>query len=239
MRIQGYDMRGPRSARRRRSLLGFGQIAPTGASAGHQGFPAFGIDRKLGIEPDAPRRTFRPRAGSSRIVSARTRKPALASEYRCLPGRTGPSGVRSASEPADAILELILRLEQETSKARGRLAKSLRRLGFDPEMTGAQLAETLQALGAEASPLIDHPDYVVRVIPPVGPPELLHVRVKAGLAHHHGEEHVLMVPLEVQSQVELVEAAAAAAVGFYRSIYACPQCGERVTVALLHEQRPT
>ena len=73
----------------------------------------------------------------------------------------------SASEPADAILELILRLEQETSTARRRLRASLRRLGFDPKMTTAQLAETLRALGAEAPPLIARPDYEVRVIPPV------------------------------------------------------------------------
>jgi hypothetical protein len=141
-------------------------------------------------------------------------------------------------EPADAILELILRLERETSRARGRLQKSLRRLGFDPEMTMAQLAETLRALGAEAPPLIERPDYQLRVIPPVGRPEHLHVWVKAGLAHHHGDEHVLMVPLEAETQDEEVEAAAAAAVGFYRAVYACPQCGERVTVALVHEQRP-
>jgi hypothetical protein len=141
-------------------------------------------------------------------------------------------------EAADAILELILRLERETSRARGRLRESLRRLGFDPEMTMAQLAETLRALGAEAPPLIERPDYEVRVLPPVGPPGLLYVWVKAGLTHHHGDEHVLMVPLESETQDEEAEAAAAAAVGFYRAIYACPQCGERVTVALLHEQRP-
>jgi hypothetical protein len=35
--LEGYDMHGPRSARRRRSRLGFGQIAPTGASAGRPG----------------------------------------------------------------------------------------------------------------------------------------------------------------------------------------------------------
>jgi hypothetical protein len=34
--LEDYDMHGPRSARRRRSRLGFGQIAPTGASAGRQ-----------------------------------------------------------------------------------------------------------------------------------------------------------------------------------------------------------
>jgi hypothetical protein len=141
-------------------------------------------------------------------------------------------------ETADAILEWILRLEHETSAARRRLGKSLRRLGIDPEMTMAQLGERLRALGAEAPPLIERPDYEVRVTPPVGPPGLLHVRVKAGLAHHHGEEHVLMVPLEAETQNEVADAAAAAAVGFYRSIYAFPQCGERVTVALLHEQRP-
>ena len=44
--------------------------------------------------------------------------------------------------------------------------------------------------------------------------------------------------LEVETQTDEAEAAAAAAVGFYRAVYACPQCGERVTVALLHEQRP-
>jgi hypothetical protein len=86
--------------------------------------------------------------------------------------------------------------------------------------------------------LIERPDYEVRVIPPVGPPGLLHVWVKAGLAHHHGDEHVLMVRLEVDTQTDEAEAAAAAAVRFYRAVYACPQCGERVTVALLHEQRP-
>jgi len=143
-----------------------------------------------------------------------------------------------APEPADAILELILRLEQEAKRARRRLGASLRRLGFDPEMTAAQLAETLRALGAEAPPLIERPDYQVRVIPPVGPLGLVHVWVKAGLAHHHGDEHVLMVPLEAETQDEEAEAATAAAVGFYRSVYACPKCGERVTVALLHEQRP-
>jgi hypothetical protein len=141
-------------------------------------------------------------------------------------------------EPADAILELILRLERETSKARGRLRQSLRRLGFDPEMTIAQLAETLRELGAEAPPLIERPDYEVRVIPPVGRPGLLHVWVRAGLAHHHGDEHVLMVRLEAETQDAEAEGAAAAAVGFYRAIYACPQCGERVTVAVLHEQWP-
>jgi len=78
----------------------------------------------------------------------------------------------------------------------------------------------------------------VRVIPPVGPPELLHVRVKAGLAHHHGMKHVLMVPLEAETQDEEAEAAAAVAVGFYRAVYACPTRGEHVTVALLHEQWP-
>jgi hypothetical protein len=141
-------------------------------------------------------------------------------------------------EPADAVLELILRLEQEASVARGRLRASLRRLGFDPEMTTAQLAETLRALGAEAPPLIERPDYEVRVIPRAGRPGLLHVWVKAGLAHHHGDEHVLMVPLETDTQGEEAEAAAAAAVGFYRAVYACPGCGERITVALLHEQWP-
>jgi hypothetical protein len=144
----------------------------------------------------------------------------------------------SAPEPADAILELILRLEREASRARRQLGASLRRLGFDPEMTTAQLAETLRALGAGAPPLIERPDYEVRVIPPVGPPGLLHVWVKAGLGHHHGDEHVLMVPLESETEDQEAEAAAAAAVGFYRAVYACPQCGERVTVALLHEQRP-
>jgi len=133
---------------------------------------------------------------------------------------------------------LILRLEQETSEARRRLGASLRRLGFDPEMTTAQLAETLRALAAEAPPLIERPDYQVRVIPPVGPPGLVFVWVKAGLAHHHGDEHVLMVPLEAETQDEEAVAATAAAVGFCRSVYACPQCGEHVTVALLHEQRP-
>jgi len=163
---------------------------------------------------------------------------AYAFDDLCLPGRTKLSGMGSAPEPADAILELILRLEQEASKARGRLRKSLRRLGFDSDMTMAQLAETLRALGAEAPPLIERPDYEVRVIPPVGPPGLLHVWVKAGLAHHHGDEHVLMVRLEAETQDEDAEAAAAAAFGFYRAVYACPQCGERVTVAVLHEQRP-
>jgi hypothetical protein len=142
-----------------------------------------------------------------------------------------------APEPADAILELILSLEQEASKARGRLRESLRRLGFDSDMTMAHVAKTLRALGAEAPPLIERPDYEVRVIPPVGPHGVLHVWVKAGLAHHHGAEHVLMVPLEAETQDEEGEAAAAAAVGFYRAVYACPQCGERVTVAVLHEQR--
>ena len=47
-----------------------------------------------------------------------------------------------------------------------------------------------------------------------------------------------MVPLETATQDEEAEGAAAAAFGFYRSVYACPQCGERVTVALLHEQWP-
>lgn len=121
-------------------------------------------------------------------------------------------------ETAAAILELILSLEQEVSKARRQLGKSLRRLGIDREMTMAQLGERLRALGAEAPPLIERPDYEVRVIPPVGPSGLLHVRVKAGLAHHHGEEHVLMVPLEVETQNEVAKAAAAAAVGFYRSV---------------------
>ena len=146
--------------------------------------------------------------------------------------------MESAPEPADAILELILRLEEEARKARGRLGESLRRLGINPEMTVAQLAETLRALGAEAPPIIEHPDYEVRVIPPVGPPGLLRVWVKAGLAHHHSDEHVLMVPLEAETQDAEAEKAAAAAVGFYRAVYACPQCGERVTVAVLHEQRP-
>jgi hypothetical protein len=144
----------------------------------------------------------------------------------------------SGAEPADAILEFILRLEQEVSRARRQLRASLRRLGISPEMTGAQLGETLRALGAEAPPLIAHPDYEVRVIPPVGPPGELWIRVKAGLAHHHDEEHVLIMPLEAVSQDEVAEAAGAAAVGFYRAVYACPQCGERVTIALLHEQRP-
>jgi hypothetical protein len=143
-----------------------------------------------------------------------------------------------APEPADAILELILRLEEEAGVARASLRDSLRRLGFDPEMTVTQLAETLRALGGEAQPIIERPDYEVRVIPPVGQPGLVHVWVKAGLAHHHGDEHVLMVPLEAETQTEEAEAAAAAAVGFYRAVYACPQCGERITVALLHEQRP-
>lgn len=141
-------------------------------------------------------------------------------------------------ETADAILELILRLEQEASKARRRLGASLRGLGIDPTLTMAQLGERLRALGAEAPSLIERPDYEVRVIPPVDRPGLLHVRVKAGLAHHHGAEHVLMVALEGETQDEVAEAAAAAAIGFYRAVYACPACGERVTVALLHEQRP-
>ena len=144
----------------------------------------------------------------------------------------------SAPEAADAILELILRLEQEANKAQGRLQASLRRLGFDPEMTTAQLAETLRGLGAEAPPLITRPDYVVRVSPPVGPPGLLRVWVKAGLAHHHGDEHVLMVSLEAETPDEEVLTGAAAAAGFHRAVYACPRCGERVTVALLHEQQP-
>lgn len=144
----------------------------------------------------------------------------------------------SGAEPADAILEFILRLEQEASRARRQLRASLRRLGFDSEMTTAQLGETLRALGAEVAPLIARPDYEVRVISPVGPPGQLRIRVKAGLAHHHGEEHVLMVPLEAVTEDEVAEAAGAAAVGFHRAVYACPDCGERVTVALLHEQTP-
>jgi hypothetical protein len=144
----------------------------------------------------------------------------------------------SVPEPADAILEFILRLEQEASRARQQLRASLRRLGVRPEMTMTQLGETLQALGAEAPPVIARPDYEVRVSPPVGPPGQLRIRVKAGLAHHHAEEHVLMVPLEAVTQDEVAEAAGAAAVGFFRAVYACPHCGERVTVALLHEQRP-
>ena len=47
----------------------------------------------------------------------------------------------SEPEPADAILELILRLEEEASVARVKLRESLRRLGFDPEMTSAQLTD--------------------------------------------------------------------------------------------------
>jgi hypothetical protein len=133
---------------------------------------------------------------------------------------------------------LILRFEQEASKARRQLGTSLRRLGIDPGMTMAQLGQRLRALGAQAPPLIRRPDYEVRVSPPVGPSGLLHVRVKAGLAHHHGPEDVLMVALEAATQDEEADLAAAAAVGFYRAVYACPQCGERVTVALLHEQWP-
>ena len=105
-------------------------------------------------------------------------------------------------------------------------------------MTTAQLSETLRLLGAESRPLIERPDYVVRVIPPRDPPGLLRVWVKAGLAHHHGDEQVLMVALEAETPDEEALTGAAAAVGFHRALYACPQCGERVTVALLHEQQP-
>ena len=144
----------------------------------------------------------------------------------------------SAPAPADAILELILLLEQEASKSRRRLRASLRRLGFDSDMTTAQLEETLRGLGAESRPLIERPDYVVRVIPPRDPPGLLRVWVKAGLAHHHVDEQVLMVPLEAETPDEEASIGAAAAVGFHRAVYACPRCGERVTIALLHEQQP-
>ena len=144
----------------------------------------------------------------------------------------------SAPGSADAILELILHLEQEASDARRRLRASLRRLGFDSEMTTAQLAETLRRLGAESRPLIERPDYVVRVIPPRDPLGLVRVLVKAGLAHHHGDEPVLMVPLEADTPDEEASASDAAAVGFHRAVYACPRCGERVTIALLHEQQP-
>src|SRR6476660_10401252 len=102
-------------------------------------------------------------------------------------------------------------------------------------MTTAQLAETLRGLGADAGPLIERPDYAVRVIPPAGPPGPLRVSVKAGLAHHHGDEHVLMVSLEAETQDDEASTDAAAAVGFHLAVYACPRCGERVTVALLHE----
>jgi hypothetical protein len=144
----------------------------------------------------------------------------------------------SGPEAADAILELILSLEQEASKARRRLRASLRRLGFDSKMTTAQLAETLRGLGVEARPIIERPDYVVRVIPPLGPPGLVRVCVKAGIAHHHGDEHVLMVALEAETADEELSTGAAAAAGFHRAVYACPMCGERVTMALLHEQEP-
>ena len=144
----------------------------------------------------------------------------------------------SAPEPADAILELILRLEQEASDARRELRASLGRLGFDSEMTTAQLAEILRGLGAASPPLIERPDYVVRVTPPAGPFDVLRVLVKAGLAHHHDDEHVLMVALEAETPAEEASTGAAAAVGFHRAVYACPRCGERVTIALLHEQQP-
>jgi hypothetical protein len=146
--------------------------------------------------------------------------------------------MRSAPEPADAILELILRLEQEASDARSRLRASLGRLGLDSEMTTSQLAETLRGLGAESQPLIERPDYVVRIIPPAAPSELLRVSVKAGLAHHHADEHVLMVPLEAETPDEEASTGAAAAAGFHSAVYACPRCGGRVTIALLHEQQP-
>ena len=142
----------------------------------------------------------------------------------------------SAPEPADAILELILGLEREASNARRELRASLRRLGFDSKMTTAQLAETLRGLGAEGSRVIERPDYVVRVSPPRDPSGLIRVWVKAGLAHHHGDEQVLMVPLEAETPDEEASMGAAAAVGFLYAVYACPWCGERVTVALHHEQ---
>jgi hypothetical protein len=49
-------------------------------------------------------------------------------------------------------------------------------------MTATHLFETLRRLGAEPRPLIERPDYVVRVIPPRDPPGVLRVSVKAGLA---------------------------------------------------------
>jgi len=61
--------------------------------------------------------------------------------------------------------------------------------------------------------------------------------VKAGLAHHHGDGHVLMVPVEPETQRDEAKAAAAAAVGLPRRLR-LPRCGERATVALRHEQRP-
>src|SRR6266511_5518787 len=48
------------------------------------------------------------------------------------------------------------------------------------------------------------------------------VWVKAGLAHHHGDEHVPMVPLKPETQSDEAGAAAAAAIGFYRAVCACP-----------------
>jgi predicted RNA-binding Zn-ribbon protein involved in translation (DUF1610 family) len=47
-----------------------------------------------------------------------------------------------------------------------------------------------------------------------------------------------MAPLEAETPDQEASIGAAAAVGFHRAVYACPQCGERVTVALLHEQQP-
>ena len=53
--LDGSDMHGPRSARRRRSLLGIGQIAPTGASVGrHHPAPLQGQRRVQSAAPWMP-----------------------------------------------------------------------------------------------------------------------------------------------------------------------------------------
>jgi len=71
---------------------------------------------------DGHESTFRPSAGSSRIVPARRSKAGVSRRRPVPPGPdetdTSQRGLGSAPEPADAILELILRLEQATSAAR-------------------------------------------------------------------------------------------------------------------------
>jgi hypothetical protein len=66
--------------------------------------------------------------------------------------------------------------------------------------------------------VIERRDYVVRVIRPWDPSGLIRVWVKAGLAHHHGDAQVLVVPLEAEAPDEEASTDAAAAVGFQLAV---------------------
>ena len=100
--LEGYDVRGPRSARRRRSLLGIGQIAPTGASAGRAEEPSRRgfLRRPAELSRPAQPGLVRRRGSYSRSCWSRSRPTGA----RCWPAalRISRSNHSMRSSPASA-----------------------------------------------------------------------------------------------------------------------------------------